>query len=42
MYWKSTLSHSDVVSAVEMFEQGFTANSVAISLALARSPVQML
>ena len=42
MYSKSTLSHSDAVSAVEMFEQGFTAKSVAISLALARSPVQML
>ena len=25
MYWKRTLSHSDVVSADEMFEQGFTA-----------------
>ena len=42
MYSKSTLSHSDAVSAVEMFEQGFTAKSVAISLDLARSPVQML
>ena len=42
MYSKSTLSHSDAVSAVEMFEQGFTAKSVAMSLDLARSPVQML
>lgn len=42
MYSKSMLSHSDAVSAVEMFEQGFTAKSVAISLDLARSPVQML
>lgn len=42
MYSKSTLSHFDAVSAVEMFEQGFTAKSVAISLDLARSPVQML
>ena len=42
MYSGSTLSHSDAVSAVEMFEQGFTAKSVAISLDLARSPVQML
>jgi len=42
MYSKSTLSHSDAMSAVEMFEQGFTAKSVAISLDLARSPVQML
>lgn len=42
MYLKSTLSHSDAVSAVEMFEQGFTAKSVAISLDLAGSPVQML
>lgn len=42
MYSGSTLSHSDAVSAVELFEQGFTAKSVAISLDLARSPVQML
>ena len=42
MYSGSTLSHSNAVSAVEMFEQGFTAKSVAISLDLARSPVQML
>ena len=42
MYSKSTLSHSDAMSAVEMFEQGLTAKSVAISLDLARSPVQML
>ena len=42
MYSKSTLSHSDAIAAVEMFEQGFTAKSVAISLDLARSPVQML
>ena len=42
MYSKSTLSHSDAVSAVELFEEGFTANSVALSLDLARAPVQML
>jgi len=42
MYSKSTLSHSDAVSAVELFEQGFTAKSVAMSLDLAGSPVQML
>lgn len=42
MYSKSTLSHSDAISVVEMFEQGFTAKAVAISLDLARSPVQML
>jgi len=42
MYLKSTLSRSDAASAVEMFEQGFTAKSVAMSLDLARSPVQML
>jgi transposase len=42
MYSRSTLSHSDAVSAVELFEQGFTAKSVAISLDLAGSPVQML
>ena len=42
MYARSTLSHSDAVSAVELFEQGFTAKSVAISLDLARSAVQML
>jgi transposase-like protein len=42
MYSKSTLSHPDAVSAVELFEQGFTAKSVALSLDLARVPVQML
>src|SRR5262245_35154292 len=42
MYSKSTLSHSDAVSAVELFEQGFTAKSVALSLDLAGAPVQML
>jgi len=42
MYSGSTLSHSDAVSAVGLFEQGFTAKSVAISLDLARYPVQML
>lgn len=36
------MSHSDAVSSIEMFEQGFTAKSVAISLDLARSPVHML
>jgi transposase len=42
MYSKSTLSHPDAVSAVELFEQGFTAKSVALSLDLAGAPVQML
>ncbi|WP_411742605.1 helix-turn-helix domain-containing protein [Rhodococcus sp. IEGM 1318] len=42
MYSKSTLSHTDAMSALELFEQGFTAKSVAISLDLAQNPVQML
>jgi transposase len=42
MYSKSTLSHSDAVSAVDLFEQGFTAKSVALALDLVRAPVQML
>lgn len=42
MYSKSTLSYPDAVSAVELFEQGFTAKSVALSLDLAGAPVQML
>lgn len=42
MYSKSTLSHADAVAAIELFEQGFTAKSVSISLDLARAPVQML
>ncbi|GAA3138816.1 hypothetical protein GCM10020255_014770 [Rhodococcus baikonurensis] len=42
MYSKSTLSHTDAVSALELFEQGYTAKSVAISLDLAQNPVQML
>lgn len=36
------MSHSDAVSAVELFKEGFTARSVAMSLDLARHPVQML
>lgn len=42
MYSKSTLNYPDAVSAVEMFEQGFTAKSVALALDLAGAPVQML
>lgn len=42
MYSKSTLSHTDAVSALELFEQGYTAKSVAISLDLAQNPVHML
>jgi len=42
MYSRSRLSHSGAVSAVELFEQGFTAKSVAVSLDLARSPAHML
>jgi transposase-like protein len=42
MYSGSTLSYSEAVSAVELFEQGFTAKSVAVSLDLARNPVQTL
>ncbi|MFF0991609.1 hypothetical protein, partial [Kocuria nitroreducens] len=42
MYLKSTLSHSDAVSAVELFEQGLSANSVARALDLAPNSVQML
>ena len=42
MYSKCMLSHSDAVSALELFEQGYTAKSVATSLDLAQNPVQML
>ena len=42
MYSGSTLSHSDALSAVDLFEQGFTAKSVAMSLDLVPNPVQML
>ena len=42
MYLRSTLSHSDAVSAIELFEQGRTAKSVALTLDLAPNPVQML
>lgn len=42
MYLRSTLSHSDAVSAIELFEQGLTAKSVALTLDLAPNPVQML
>ena len=40
MYLRSTLSHSDAVSAIELFEQGLTAKSVALTLDLAPNPVQ--
>jgi hypothetical protein len=33
MYSGSTLSHSEAVSVVELFEQGFTAKSVSVILA---------
>ena len=42
MYSRSTLSRLDAVSAVELFEEGFTAKSVAMKLDLAPNPVQML
>jgi transposase len=42
MYTGSTLSHADAVSAIELFEQGFTAKSASLSLDLATNPVQML
>lgn len=42
MYATSTLSHPEAVSAVELFEQGYTAKSVALTLGLASNPVQML
>ena len=42
MYSRSTLSRSDAVSAVELFEEGFTAKSVVLTLDLAPNPVQML
>ena len=42
MYSRSTLSYFDGVSAIELFEQGFTAKSVTIVLDLAGAPVQML
>ena len=37
MYSKSMLSHTDAVSALELFEQGYTAKFVAISLDLAQN-----
>lgn len=42
MYFKGALSHSDAVSAVELFEQGLSAKSVARALDLASTSVQML
>ena len=42
MYFKGALSRSDAVSAVELFEQGLSANSVARALDLASTSVQML
>ena len=42
MYTRSMLSSSDAASAIELFEEGFTAKSVALTLDLATNPVQML
>ena len=42
MYSRSTLSSSDAVSAVDLFEEGFTAKPVALTLDLAPNPVQSL
>lgn len=42
MYRNSTLSHAEAASAVEMFEQGFTARSVSLTLSLHGNSVQML
>lgn len=42
MYSKGALSHSDAVAAVELFEQGLSAKSVARALDLAPNSVQML
>ena len=39
---RSMLGHADAVSAVELFEQGFTEKSVALAFDLAGAPVQML
>ena len=42
MYSKSTLSHPDAVSAFTLFEEGFTARSVALARDKAGAPVHML
>lgn len=42
MYRNATLSPADAVSAVELFEEGFTARSAALALDLSGNPVQML
>jgi transposase len=42
LYSRSTLSRSDAVSAVGLFEEGFTSKSVALALDLPPNPVQML
>lgn len=42
MYSKGALTHSDAVSAVELFEQGLSAKSVARALDLAPNSVQMV
>lgn len=42
MYSRSTLSHSEAVSSIELLEKGFTAKSVTIAFDLAGAPVKML
>lgn len=42
LYKRTTLSPSDAVSAIGLFEEGLTAKSVALKLDLRPNPVQML
>jgi transposase-like protein len=42
MHLGSTLTREDAAAAVEMFEEGYSAKSVARSTGLARNSIQML
>lgn len=42
MYTRSTLTQTEAASVIELFEEGFTAKSVALALDLTPNPVQML
>lgn len=42
MYTRTTLTRSKAVALVRLFDEGFTAKSVALALDLAQNPIQML
>ena len=42
MYTRSTLTQTEAASVIELFEEGFTAKSVALALDLTPNPVHVV